>query len=73
MSERKLDVIVRRLMKKFVGSDPVQLEQAMKELEAGTLVVEVVPDAPGCGGGRCPATGADQESRAERKKEHWEP
>jgi hypothetical protein len=44
LTEKQLDVLLRHFMKQFVGDDPVLLNQAMKELEAGTLVVELKTD-----------------------------
>jgi hypothetical protein len=47
MSVQQLDVLARHFMKRFVGHDPAMLEQAMKELEVGTLTVEYSPDVAG--------------------------
>jgi hypothetical protein len=35
-------VLAAHFMKQFVGDDPTALAEAMKELEAGTFVVELI-------------------------------
>jgi hypothetical protein len=88
LTEKQLDVLLRHFMKQFVGDDPVLLNQAMKELEAGTLVVELAP--PGTPAGvvfdrpaaapvvevveTAPELRIEEPPAAPaRKKEHWEP
>jgi hypothetical protein len=45
MTYEQLDVMAQHFLKQMVGDDPVLYEQAVKELEAGTLVVEYIPEA----------------------------
>jgi hypothetical protein len=88
LTPEQVEVMMRAYIAQFVGDDPVLLNQAMKELEAGTLVVELAP--PGTPAGVVfdqPAAApvvevveTTPEQRIEeppaapaRKKEHWEP
>jgi hypothetical protein len=87
MSYKQVDVLARHYIKRFVGDDPALLNQAMKELEAGTLVVELAPpgtpnkvilDQPIAAVVEQPLVAAVPVAPAApanpaRKKEHWEP
>jgi hypothetical protein len=82
LTEKQLEVLAQHFVKQFVGDDPVLFEQAMKELDAGTLVVELVPegseigvvmDQPAAAVVEKPSAPSVPSAAPERKKEHWEP
>jgi hypothetical protein len=84
-----VDVLARHYVSQFVGNDPALLEQAMKEMEAGTLVVELKtdPSQPSVEFNELVVDAAPAVEVVEqddeplwvdplapgRKKEHWEP
>jgi hypothetical protein len=89
LTPAQVEVMMRAYVAQFVGDDSALLNQAMKELEAGTLVVELKTDpsqpsvelnGPAHVVDTAPAAAVDQRkpivdppAAPERKKEHWEP
>ena len=88
LTDKQVEVLAEHFIKQFVGDDPVLFEQAMKELDAGTLVVELAPpgtpnevvmDQPAAvvveqpPVPSVPVAPAAPAATPARKKEHWEP